>query len=755
VFGATTGEATNYKPNSITLNGRVIEGDDPITEAGFEWRVGNSGAWTAVPVQIAGDALIYELPGLTPYTTYNARAYAKAGSDAVYGEILSFEITNWHGCGSETEPYEIYTPDEMKALSQYVMDNKASQNKCWKLMNDIDMDAVNNFTPIGGWSDASTNSTSRLFSGTFNGNNHAIKNLTIDRPEGNYVALFGNVSGNGKIMKLGVVDAEISGKNYIGSLVGLSEILLVDCYATGTTVKANDYGGGLVGFQQTFGISGCYFTGTMECDVTQFVNANIGGFAGSLYNCTVSNSYARAAFNVSGASSRAGGFVGTMTVGTVSNCYTAVHSFNVSENSTAKNGLFAGEYLGGTITNCYYATSIAGYTGFGDAVDVAGLIAKTEIEMKVEVMVAHPGGKDNSLNYGQAEPSWATDPAQINNGYPVLLWQKDNFLIPTYTVNITTPTNGAITVMNGAEPVTNGAVLNSGTVLRLTATPNANYEFVQWWDGNTEAEQRTYTLTGNVTISAEFTQIVVSPLTYTVNITTPTNGTITVMNGTEPVTNGAVLNSGTVLSLTATPNANYEFVQWWDGSTEAEQRTYTLTGNVTISAEFTQIVSPLTYTVNIPPPTNGTITVMNGTEPVTNGAVLNSGTVLSLTATPNTNYKFVQWWDGNTEAEQRTYTLTGNVTISAEFAQVTGIEIPETPLVRVYPNPTNGAFALEFGIAGAYVVTISDMSGKILLRQSINDSVIRMDISNYPAGVYLLTIDDGERQSAIRVIKNP
>ena len=82
------------------------------------------------------------------------------------------------------------------------------------------------------------------------------------------------------------------------------------------------------------------------------------------------------------------------------------------------------------------------------------------------------------------------------------------------------------------------------------------------------------------------------------------------------------------------------------------------------------------------------------------------------------------------------------------------MEIADAPLARVYPNPTNNEITLEFERTGEYLVAITDMTGKVLMRQTVKGQRVQMDIGNYPVGVYLLTIDDGERQSTMRVVKN-
>jgi len=105
-------------------------------------------------------------------------------------------------------------------------------------------------------------------------------------------------------------------------------------------------------------------------------------------------------------------------------------------------------------------------------------------------------------------------------------------------------------------------------------------------------------------------------------------------------------------------------------------------------------------------------------------------------------------------------TATCTVTVTPQ----TSVEIADVLYVRVYPNPTDGKLTLQFGspVSGLdpnrgerfYNVTLTDMAGKVLLRQTVTDQTTQLDISNYPNGVYLLMIEDGKRKSTIRIVKN-
>ena len=95
----------------------------------------------------------------------------------------------------------------------------------------------------------------------------------------------------------------------------------------------------------------------------------------------------------------------------------------------------------------------------------------------------------------------------------------------------------------------------------------------------------------------------------------------------------------------------------------------------------------------------------------------------------------------------------GSQTANCEVTvnSLTSIEISDVPLARVYPNPTDGTLNLEFEADGVHIVTITDMTGKTLLRKAIaGQNTMQIDVSDYPSGAYLLTIDG----KTMRIIRN-
>lgn len=118
------------------------------------------------------------------------------------------------------------------------------------------------------------------------------------------------------------------------------------------------------------------------------------------------------------------------------------------------------------------------------------------------------------------------------------------------------------------------------------------------------------------------------------------------------VSGGGTKTAGTDITLTATPNTGYKFTQWSDGVTTAT-RTVTVTGNATYTAKFEK----LKHTVSVSAGTGGS---------VSGGGTYEHGSTATLTATPNTGYRFTRWSDGVTTAT-RTITVTSSATYTAYF----------------------------------------------------------------------------------------
>ena len=113
-------------------------------------------------------------------------------------------------------------------------------------------------------------------------------------------------------------------------------------------------------------------------------------------------------------------------------------------------------------------------------------------------------------------------------------------------------------------------------------------------------------------------------------------------------------NSGTQVSVTATPNSGYQFTSWSNGST-VNPVTVTLNSNTSITANFEVLINSYTLTV---------VSTEGGST--TGQGEYNEGTEVTLTATASEGYRFTGWSDGSTE-ESITITLNSDTALTANF----------------------------------------------------------------------------------------
>ncbi|MBQ7698312.1 MAG: hypothetical protein IJT35_07020, partial [Paludibacteraceae bacterium] len=208
--------------------------------------------------------------------------------------------------------------------------------------------------------------------------------------------------------------------------------------------------------------------------------------------------------------------------------------------------------------------------------------------------------------------------------------------IPNYTLNVTTDGHGTAKVYrydcSGNENlVSNSGSYKQGSYFKLEATPASGYAFDYWtidgvdehFTNNPEILDGLY---DNAIVTAHFKTAVM----HTVTISTPTNGTITVMDGETTINNGDQVEEGTVLTVTATPATGYHFDSWANNGAAS----VTVNSDVTIGATF----APNTYNVSFAAGSgSGTMTDQVFTYGVAQNIKANTFTAPTATATYNYN----------------------------------------------------------------------------------------------------------------------
>ena len=95
-------------------------------------------------------------------------------------------------------------------------------------------------------------------SGTFDGQGYEIRDLFIDRPIENDIALFGAVDEGGMIKDIGAVNFTVIGEHYVAGLVGRNRGTVSNSYSS-VSVTGDGYVGGLVGTNERGTVSNSFW----------------------------------------------------------------------------------------------------------------------------------------------------------------------------------------------------------------------------------------------------------------------------------------------------------------------------------------------------------------------------------------------------------------------------------------------------------------------------------------------------------------
>jgi len=349
--------------------------------------------------------------------------------------------------------------------------------------------------------------------------------------------------------------------------------------------------------------------------------------------------------------------------GTVTGGGTYNQGASCTVTATAANGYtFTNWTEGGNVvsTNASY-----NFTVTGNRTLVANFQAQPQqYTISVSANPSNGGTVTGGGTYQQGQSCTVT--ATAANGYTFLRWTENGNQVSTnasYTFTVTgnrtlvaqfqaQPQNYTITV--SANPTNGGTVTGGGTYQQgqsctVTATPANGYTFLRWTENGNQVSTNasyTFTVTSNRTLVAQFQQ-----QSYTISVSAnPSNG------GT--VTGGGAFHYGDNCTVSATAANGYTFTNWTEGSNVVSTNasySFTVTGNRTLVAHFTAQSYTITATAE---PSNG------GT--VSGGGTFNFGQSCTLTASPATNYTFINWTkNGQQVSTNATYTF--SVTESATY----------------------------------------------------------------------------------------
>jgi len=200
-----------------------------------------------------------------------------------------------------------------------------------------------------------------------------------------------------------------------------------------------------------------------------------------------------------------------------------------------------------------------------------GAVGNPGYSIPIDVTITSFGDKDGNPIY--ATPVNA--PVQISGAPPI------------YTLTMGVNGGGSTTPAAGYH------LYPSGTVVDISATPDTGWQFVNWSGdvADPDSASTTVAVNTNKTVTANINQI-----TYTLTMAVNGSGSTIPAVGTHPYP------VGTVVNITARPDAGWQFVNWSGDVADSNSANTTFTTNTdkTVAANF--VVTEKTKEPILPPP---------------------------------------------------------------------------------------------------------------------------------------------------------
>jgi len=278
---------------------------------------------------------------------------------------------------------------------------------------------------------------------------------------------------------------------------------------------------------------------------------------------------------------------------------------------------------------------------------------------------------------------WELDGGNAGTTNPIEVTMDSNhtlhasFTLLTYDLTLSATAGGTTDPTPGTYTHTNG------TVESVTATPNINHKFEYWvLDAANAGSDNPIDILMD---SDHDLQAVFTELSYQLTIAVSTDGT------TDPEPGNYTYVNGTVVSVTAIPDANYVFDHWELDETNIGTNNPTdvlMDANHTLLAVFTSY----TYTLTI------TATAGGSTDPTLGSYNYSAGSSATVVANPNSNYLFDYWLLDEEETNENPITvqMDANHTLHAVFTLLT-YELTITVTQGGTTNPSPGTYTYTNG----------------------------------------------------------
>jgi hypothetical protein len=105
-----------------------------------------------------------------------------------------------------------------------------------------------------------------------------------------------------------------------------------------------------------------------------------------------------------------------------------------------------------------------------------------------------------------------------------------------------------------------------------------------------------------------------------------------------------------------------------------------------------------------------------------------------------------------------TLSNSGSVGISAKSAMIAQNNpngLDDAMKINVYPNPAGNLMQVSIENSNGHaVLKMYNMSGRLVKEQNMDQQVTELNISNLPAGLYMIHVNDDTESKTVKFIKN-
>ena len=292
--------------------------------------------------------------------------------------------------------------------------------------------------------------------------------------------------------------------------------------------------------------------------------------------------------------------------------------------------------------------------------------------------------------------------------------------------------------VNAAATLTGAGVYKYGANVTISTSPVTGYDFINWTEYGTVVSTNatyTFTITDNHSFIANFGL-------QSFNVTTSV----------VPAAGGSATGAGTyyynqVVTLFAAPNTGYSFLNWSvNGTVVSTQPQYIFQITQDMNCVATFELNTYYVSINVTPYNGGT---------VTGEGYYDHGTRVTVHATPNENYRFVEWMVNNesvSTSESYTFTISEDMRFVAVFSYDDGIDPNSSLSASVYPNPTTDFVNVKCeGMKSIMILT--NNGEKVNSINEINADECSVDMTQFGSGTYIIRIETAYGIITKKVVK--